>query len=106
MLRLREEDRAGITDHIQVTEWNEFRALDLDQLKARMCGDVLIDLHNIYLPVQAKEVASPIRGSDALTEGSRLMATEDDCTGPADLGNSGEFTVRQLAGMVVGWPFE
>lgn len=69
-----------------MTEWNEFRALDLDRLKARMCGDVLVDLLNIYYPVQAKE-AGFTYGDRTLTEGSRLMATEDDCTGSADLGN-------------------
>ena len=37
-----------------VTEWNEFRALDLNTLKGRMRGDVLVDLRNIYLPAQAR----------------------------------------------------
>jgi len=31
-----------------VTEWDEFRALDLHDLAARMSGNVLIDLRNIY----------------------------------------------------------
>jgi UDPglucose 6-dehydrogenase len=31
-----------------VTEWEQFRALDLDQLKQRMACPVLIDLRNIY----------------------------------------------------------
>jgi UDPglucose 6-dehydrogenase len=31
-----------------VTEWEEFRALDLDKLKAVMAAPVLIDLRNIY----------------------------------------------------------
>ena len=31
-----------------VTEWEQFRALDLDQLKQRMARPVLIDLRNIY----------------------------------------------------------
>jgi UDPglucose 6-dehydrogenase len=39
---------------VVLTEWNEFRALDLDALKGRMCGDVLVDLRNIYLPEQAR----------------------------------------------------
>jgi len=39
---------------VVVTEWNEFRALDLDTLKERMRGDVLVDLRNIYLPAQAR----------------------------------------------------
>ena len=37
-----------------VTKWNEFRALDLNTLKGRMRGDVLVDLRNIYLPAQAR----------------------------------------------------
>jgi UDPglucose 6-dehydrogenase len=31
-----------------VTEWDEFRALDLADLKKRMAGDLLVDLRNIY----------------------------------------------------------
>jgi UDPglucose 6-dehydrogenase len=39
---------------VVVTEWNEFRALDLEALKRRMKGDVLIDLRNVYAPPQAR----------------------------------------------------
>jgi UDPglucose 6-dehydrogenase len=39
---------------VVVTEWNEFRALNLNTLKERMRGDVLVDLRNIYLPAQAR----------------------------------------------------
>jgi len=39
---------------------------------------------------------------DDLVEGlMRLMATGDDVTGPINLGNAGEFTMRQLAEMVI-----
>jgi UDPglucose 6-dehydrogenase len=31
-----------------LTEWNEFRALDLAALKSAMRGDLLVDLRNIY----------------------------------------------------------
>ncbi|WP_436449043.1 UDP binding domain-containing protein, partial [Enterococcus faecium] len=31
-----------------VTEWNQFRALDLKRIKALLKGDVLVDLRNIY----------------------------------------------------------
>ncbi len=31
-----------------VTEWDEFRALDLEQVKARLTGGVIVDLRNIY----------------------------------------------------------
>ncbi len=39
---------------VVLTEWNEFRALDLDALKASMRGNVLVDLRNVYLPAQAR----------------------------------------------------
>ena len=35
-----------------LTEWNEFRALDLDRLKALMRTPVVCDLRNIYNPAQ------------------------------------------------------
>ena len=35
---------------VVLTEWNEFRALDLGMLKAAMRGDALVDLRNIYRP--------------------------------------------------------
>jgi UDPglucose 6-dehydrogenase len=33
-----------------ITEWDQFRALDLDRLKATMKAPVLVDLRNIYRP--------------------------------------------------------
>ncbi|MGK6319189.1 UDP-glucose dehydrogenase family protein [Sphingomonas sp. DT-204] len=33
-----------------VTEWDAFRALDLQKLRGEMAGDVLVDLRNIYRP--------------------------------------------------------
>jgi UDPglucose 6-dehydrogenase len=33
-----------------VTEWNEFRALDLERVKASMSNPVMVDLRNIYNP--------------------------------------------------------
>ncbi len=33
-----------------VTEWDQFRALDLDRMKARMKHPVVVDLRNIYRP--------------------------------------------------------
>ncbi|MEO1568910.1 MAG: UDP-glucose/GDP-mannose dehydrogenase family protein [Pseudomonadota bacterium] len=33
-----------------VTEWHQFRALDLNRLKDEMVGDVIIDLRNMYDP--------------------------------------------------------
>ncbi|MEG6509859.1 UDP-glucose/GDP-mannose dehydrogenase family protein [Methyloligella sp. 2.7D] len=40
---------------VVVTEWNEFRALQLPTLKAKMRGDVLVDLRNVFSPAQAKQ---------------------------------------------------
>ncbi len=40
---------------VVLTEWNEFRALNLKAMKERMRGDLLIDLRNIYRPDYARE---------------------------------------------------
>ena len=37
-----------------ITEWKQFRSLDLPQLKARMKQPVLIDLRNIYTPADVR----------------------------------------------------
>ncbi len=37
-----------------LTEWNEFRALDLGAMRKRMRGSVLVDLRNIYRPDLAR----------------------------------------------------
>ena len=41
---------AGADAVVIVTEWDAFRALDLDKLSAAMAGKVLVDLRNIYHP--------------------------------------------------------
>jgi len=40
---------------VLITEWNEFRALDLARLRKAMRGGVLVDLRNVYLPSEAAE---------------------------------------------------
>lgn len=40
----------GVDALVIVTEWNEFRALDLDRIKEQMRGTVMVDLRNIYEP--------------------------------------------------------
>ena len=35
-----------------VTEWDEFRALDLDRVKADLAAPVVVDLRNIYRPAE------------------------------------------------------
>ena len=37
-----------------VTEWNEFRALDLKRVKSLLNSPVLVDLRNIYVPAEMK----------------------------------------------------
>ena len=38
-----------------LTEWNQFRALDLKKLKKIMKRNVIVDLRNIYNPKEIKE---------------------------------------------------
>jgi UDPglucose 6-dehydrogenase len=45
---------SGADALVVVTEWDEFRGLDLDQLAAAMKGKVLVDLRNIYDPREAE----------------------------------------------------
>lgn len=48
-------EAAAAADAVVIlTEWNEFRALDLPRLRAAMRGDRLIDLRNIYQPATAR----------------------------------------------------
>jgi UDPglucose 6-dehydrogenase len=37
------------------TEWNEFRLLDLDRLRAQMAAPVVVDLRNVWDPAKMKE---------------------------------------------------
>lgn len=37
-----------------LTEWNEYRGLDLQKIKKSMKGDIFIDLRNVYEPEQMK----------------------------------------------------
>jgi UDPglucose 6-dehydrogenase len=49
------EAAEGADAAVVLTEWNEFRAVSLPALKAKMRGDVLADLRNIYRPKLARE---------------------------------------------------
>ena len=50
-----EEVADGADALVIVTEWDEFRALDLAELAKRMRGKVLVDLRNIYDRGEARE---------------------------------------------------
>ena len=47
---------------VVVTEWDEFRALDLDTVAARMRGKVLVDLRNVYDPEEARRAGLAYSG--------------------------------------------
>lgn len=40
----------GADAMVIITEWNQFRALDLDRVKDTLSGNVVVDLRNIYSP--------------------------------------------------------
>lgn len=49
-------EAVGETDCVVLlTEWNEFRALDLDKIKMMMNTPLMVDLRNVYLPKEMKE---------------------------------------------------
>ncbi|MDX2287710.1 MAG: UDP-glucose/GDP-mannose dehydrogenase family protein [Hyphomicrobiaceae bacterium] len=53
---------AGADALVVLTEWNEFRALDLKKAKAKMAGDVIVDLRNIFDPAVAQAAGFRYRG--------------------------------------------
>ncbi len=49
------ETMAGADVLVLITEWNEFRALDLGRMKAAMKMPVIVDLRNVYRPDEMAE---------------------------------------------------
>jgi len=49
------EALTGADGAVLLTEWNEFRALDLPRVKAALKFPVMVDLRNIYKPTQMAE---------------------------------------------------
>ena len=47
---------------VVVTEWDEFRGIDLNEMKRRMRGTALIDLRNVYDPAEAARAGLAYRG--------------------------------------------
>lgn len=45
----------GASAVVLITEWNEFRALDLRRLRAGMAEPVFVDLRNVYRPLEMAE---------------------------------------------------
>jgi UDPglucose 6-dehydrogenase len=48
------EAAEGVDALVILTEWDQFRALDLDRVKESMKGSALIDLRNVYRPAELK----------------------------------------------------
>ena len=53
---------SGCDALVVVTEWNEFKQLDLSRLLDAMSGTVLIDGRNIYSAVEMREYGFIYRG--------------------------------------------
>jgi UDPglucose 6-dehydrogenase len=52
----------GADTLVVVTEWNEFRNLDLERLRGLMARPVLVDLRNVYDPVKARALGFSYHG--------------------------------------------
>jgi len=46
----------GASAVVLITEWNEFRALDLRRIKAKLAAPVFVDLRNVYRPDATREL--------------------------------------------------
>ena len=46
----------GAAAVVLITEWNEFRALDLRRIKAKLAAPVFVDLRNVYRPDEMREL--------------------------------------------------
>jgi UDPglucose 6-dehydrogenase len=68
------EAAAGADVAVVITEWNEFRALDLDALSAVMRGKVLVDLRNVFQPRDAAAAGFSYAG---IGRGSRQLAESE-----------------------------
>ncbi len=47
---------------VVVTEWDEFRGIDLEEMARRMRGTALVDLRNVYDPAEAARAGLTYRG--------------------------------------------
>ena len=56
------EAAEGVDVLVVLTEWNEFRAVDLSRLRKAMRGNVLVDLRNVYQPALAHAAGFVYRG--------------------------------------------
>jgi UDPglucose 6-dehydrogenase len=60
-----------------MTEWNEFRGLDLDKLRTVVRTPILVDCRNVLEPARAVVTGFVYRsiGRDAAVKGATVLAT-------------------------------
>lgn len=63
---------------IVLTEWNEFKNLDMQRIKDSMVNPVMIDGRNLYKPANMKDVGFEYRGVGRGFNGEGLVATSGD----------------------------
>lgn len=57
-----DEAADGADALVIVTEWNEYRALDLEAIKSRMSGSTIVDLRNVLDPEAVRELGIAYSG--------------------------------------------
>jgi len=57
-----DEAAEGADALVIVTEWNEFRALDLEAIKSRMAGSTIVDLRNVLDPATVRDLGIAYTG--------------------------------------------
>ncbi len=62
---------------VLVTEWDVLRALDLKRLKARMTGNALIDLRNVYTPEEVTAAGFEWQGVGKAASSNGQLLTVD-----------------------------
>jgi UDPglucose 6-dehydrogenase len=67
---------------VVLTEWNEFRAVDLKQLRKVMRGDALVDLRNVYAPSLAEAAGFTYRGVGRVVAARREDGTPASSKSP------------------------
>jgi len=74
-----------------LTEWNEFRALNLTALKQRMRGHVIVDLRNVMRPEVAADEGFVYYGVGRAAEGTGV-ASEHPASDPTNSAELSDFT--------------
>jgi UDPglucose 6-dehydrogenase len=81
---------------VVLTEWNEFRALDLVQLRNGMRGNILMDLRNVYSPTAAAAAGFVYHGI-----GRGMVSSEPDATSFSSSLTDAEKSASSLASTAV-----